>query len=106
MRLWMVNIPTLIVLGMTLGMISLIVTKTYIFESIRDWIAEKSDFWGTWIQCPVCFGTWITFISMWLAGPVAQTPLKFLDWIITWFFLDFISCLSAGILYKLYKSND
>jgi len=106
MRLWNVNIANAIVLGMAIGMVALIVTKTYIFERIRDWVQSKSNFFGRWIECPICFSTWVSFFGMFIVGKVAETQWSILDWVITWFFLDFIACLSAGILYKLYKSND
>ena len=106
MRMWILNIPNFLILGSALGMISLIVTKTYIFERIRAWVKSKSKFFGKWIECPICFSTWTSFIGTFLTDRIVQTKWLILDVAISWFFLDFVVCLSAGILYKLYKSNE
>jgi len=39
--------------------IVIIITNAYIFESIRLWIIEKSDFFGIFISCSMCIGFWI-----------------------------------------------
>jgi hypothetical protein len=95
------------VLGVALGIVDLIVTKTKIFKPVRETIDQYSGFFGDLINCPICFGTWLS-----LAGtavflqPVFKTKWEIMDWGITWFFLNFITCLAAGILYRLYKTEE
>lgn len=105
--MWYVNIPDAIVLGLALGVVDLIVTKTLIFKSVRETIDRWSGFFGDLINCPICFGTWLSLGAMVLfLGPCFKTKWEIMNWAITWFFLDFITCLSAGILYRLYKSEE
>lgn len=107
--MWYVNEKDLlgfVILGSAIGMISLIITKTYITEKFRIAIIKRNQFWGRWINCPICFGTWVTFVGMLLHGKIIKTQFWGLDWLITWFALDFIACLCSGILYRLFKSEE
>ena len=103
--MWNVSLSDMIIVGMALGMIDLIVTKTLIFEKFRKWVDRKSKFFGDLIHCPICFGTWLSAGTTIISGASPITNSK-ADWVITWFFLDFIVCLSAGILYRLYKDKE
>ena len=105
MWVFLENLPDYLVLGSATGIVDLIITKTKIFERVRLWIKTKSGFFGELFQCPICLGTWLSFFLVFLLDKIVETNRFGLDGIISWFFLDFIVCLSAGIIYKLFKDS-
>jgi hypothetical protein len=53
---------------MSYGMTSILVWGS-IFENQRNWIKNKSNFFGDLISCTLCTGTWVGFfLSLCLGG--------------------------------------
>lgn len=48
------------ILGVVGG--TLIITKSILFKSIREWVTKKSMFLGEGISCPMCVGFWMGII--------------------------------------------
>lgn len=50
--------------------VTTIVTQSFIFSPIREWVKSKHDFLGTLIECPTCFGFWVgVFLSLHTYSP-------------------------------------
>ena len=105
MRMFIERISDFVILGMALGIVDLIITKTKVFEGVRNWIKKKSKFFGDLFNCPICLGTWISLAATGLTDRIVQTGWASLDLGITWFFMDFWVCLFAGMIYFLYKDK-
>jgi hypothetical protein len=85
--------------------ITTIITKSSIFEPLRDHLDNGSDivmenFWGMLIVCPMCVGFWIGVLESFIFGSFSQQvffsdePLSGLfDYL--WFIIYFIFCKVA-----------
>jgi len=43
--------------------ITIILTRSSLFESPRHYLSVKSEFIGDLVSCPMCFGMWVGFLS-------------------------------------------
>ena len=77
------------------GMTQILVYGT-IFENQRDWIMEKSDWFGTLIHCPMCTGFWV---GVFLFGINGFTELFNFDYTIANLFI--CGCVSSATSYVL-----
>ena len=107
MRMFIETLIPYIIIGAAFGTIDIIVTKTKIFKKFRDLIKLWSSFWGELFQCPICLGTWLSFFGIFIIGKyILYFKFYPVTLLVSWFFLDFVVCTSAGILFKLYKDKD
>ena len=60
------NMVTIILSLSSVGM-ALIITRSFLFEHIRDLMAEVGEYAGTLFSCPQCMGFWcgvlLSFVS-------------------------------------------
>lgn len=54
------------------GITSIIVWGS-IFESLRDWIKQKSNFFGDLFSCMLCTSTWVGFFMSIVIGSITGT---------------------------------
>jgi hypothetical protein len=104
MRLFIERLPDYIMLAMSLGMVDLIITKAKIFEKPRKWLS-RSKFLNGLINCPICFGTWMALPAAAFVGPIEISESTPVDFIVSWFFMDFWICFFAGVIYFFYKDS-
>lgn len=45
-----------------------IITQSKLFRWLREWVSEKSEFWGEFVSCPMCMGTWVGLLFGLLYG--------------------------------------
>jgi len=64
---------------------STIITAGTIFEKPRNWIMNKSVFWGSFITCMLCVPTWIGFFLSLVLGGLTSTYFPVSPYI-GWFF--------------------
>jgi len=67
-----------------------IITRSTIFEPVRDFMQKKSeDFFGVLFTCPTCMGFWVgVFICLFLFQPIVLT---------NWLSSAFVSgCIASG----------
>ena len=58
---------------------TLIVTKSKIFKSIREYLIKKSpNFFGYWIKCPQCFGFFAGVVTslIWFSPTFSVIPIS------------------------------
>jgi hypothetical protein len=77
------------------GMTQILVYGT-IFENQRNWIMEKSDWFGALIHCPMCTGFWV---GVFLFGINGLTELFNFEYNIA--NLLILGCLSSATSYAL-----
>jgi hypothetical protein len=78
------------------GMTSILVWGS-IFESTREWIKNKSKFFGDLISCTLCTSTWVGFFMSLFLGSIST---QYFDTI--WFInLFFDGMLTAGGVWAL-----
>lgn len=85
--------------------ITTIITKSTLFEPLRDRLDNGSDivmenFWGMLIVCPMCVGFWIGVLESFIFGSFSYQAFfedevlnGFFDYI--WFFVNFVFCKVA-----------
>lgn len=66
-----------------------IVTQSYIFYGIRNYVSKKSDKLGKLINCPMCFGFWVSLFF-------------FITYSNFFVYLLVVSCGSSFICYASY----
>jgi hypothetical protein len=64
---------------------STIITAGAIFEKPRQWIIDKSYFWGKFIICMLCIPTWVGFFLSLVLGGLTITYFPVSPYI-GWFF--------------------
>ena len=67
-----------------------------IFKDARDWIVEKSDWFGTLVNCPMCTGFWA---GAFLFGINGLTELFNFEYNIANLFI--LSCVASATSYAL-----
>jgi len=81
---------------MAYGMTTIIVWGS-IFENLRDWIKNKSKFFGDLISCVLCTSTWVGFWFSLLTGGISG-----MFWDLNWFNTIFIDGMfTAGSVWTL-----
>jgi hypothetical protein len=85
--------------------ITTIITKSTIFEPLRDRLDNGGDtlsenFWGLLIVCPMCVGFWIGVLESFIFGSFSyqafftdESPNSFFDYV--FFIVNFVFCKIA-----------
>lgn len=58
------------VLALAVAAISLTITKAAIFKNLREWVDERSEWFGKLVSCPYCTSHWVSFILVVIYRPV------------------------------------
>jgi hypothetical protein len=74
---------TAIYLSFITASISFTVTETKLFKPLREWIKEKSTFFGELFSCGYCLGHWIAFALVAVYQPKVVTAWSPLDYFLT-----------------------
>ena len=83
----------------TIGL-TLIITKSKLFEPFRNWCLKKSELLGYLTKCPLCIGFW----SGLLVFSIEKIYIG--DFIIYSFIGSFVSYVGYLILYPLFEKYD
>ena len=82
---------------------TLIVTKSKIFKSIREYLIKKSpNFFGYWIKCPQCFGFFAGVVTslIWFSPTFSVIPISIYIYPILDGFLSSGCCYITHLLIK------
>lgn len=75
----------LVAVALCAASISFTVTMAGMFEGFRNWVYNKSNFFGKLITCPYCFGHYVIFIILGI-GWFGNIPfLAVMEFDGTWF---------------------
>ena len=100
-----------VILAMAVSVISLTITKTKVFKSLRTSIKEKNEFFGELFSCPYCFSFYPSFLIQFLFyGKLRLTyawsfilmgvDVHPIDFIVSWFVMVCIASFFTGWIYR------
>lgn len=93
-----------VIVSMAVATISMTLSKGKIFDSLREWIDERSDFFGDLIHCPYCTSHWVAFGACLVFQPtLISCGFWILDVILTAFAVTMASSVFAGLIFSSYK---
>jgi hypothetical protein len=73
-----------IMLSFAVSAISMTVTKAVVFKPAREWIVDKSSWFGKLFTCPYCFSHWVAFVVVFIWKPeLLDSGLWVLDMLMT-----------------------
>lgn len=52
----------------------LVITSSTMTLGFRKWAAERSEFWGHGLECPMCVGFWAGFLTGSIGLRIVQLP--------------------------------
>ena len=80
-----------------------IITFSYIFKPIREWIKKRNNFIGKLIECPQCSGFWMSFIIQFII--LIHSRGQFVFYYLDFYYITygFIGSLFSYIIYLLIK---
>ena len=91
---------------MAAAAISVTISQSFVFDSSRNWICEKSEFFGKLITCPYCTTHWVCFVLM-ISVPSAPVTAEYftmgfpmMSGITIWMGLVGMSSLFIGAINK------
>lgn len=94
-------------LALATASISLTITKATIFEPVRDWIGDRSDFFGELFSCPYCMSHWISFGFIAYYQPRLITSQYLLaDLFVSTFALITVASLLAASVFRLFGGSE
>ena len=71
------------VLSLAIGVVSLTLTQAAIFEWLRDWIEDRSEFLGELFNCPYCMAHWVALGAMIIYQPMLiGTGPVWVNWVV------------------------
>jgi hypothetical protein len=95
------------VMAVAIGVVSLTITQATIFEWLREWIADRSEFLGELFECPYCMSHWIALLVMLIYRPqLLSTGHLWPDLVVSWFALVGLGSLVSGILLRVFGSSE
>ena len=85
--------------------ISFTVTMSGMFESMREWIYNKNEFFGQLITCPYCFGHYVVLVMLLTSNiPLLQvSSMDLYNALFTWFALMGIVALLHKVIITAYE---
>lgn len=94
---------SLLILALCNGALAMTFTKSRVFRAPRRWVADRSDFWGDFVQCPFCISHWLAFLSV-AAWRLRAVDCGFapLDYAASAFALVALSAFVAGAIFRLF----
>jgi hypothetical protein len=101
----------LLVLSIAVSVMSLTVTKTKVFKSLRLWVKNKSEFFGELFTCPYCFSFYPSLFLVFFYfsrlqvtyGPsftVYGSNYYPFDFVLVWFCMVCIASFITGFIYR------
>lgn len=76
-------IKTVIYMSFVTASISFTVTETQLFKPIREWVKNRSAFFGKMLNCGYCFGHWVSFGLVAVYKPKLFVSWRLLDYFLT-----------------------
>lgn len=86
------------VLALAVGSASFTVARTKVSRPFREWVAQRSTWFGNLVTCPYCTSHWLAAIAIALyrPRPVEMTPV--LDWGVAWLATVALSAAVIGVI--------
>lgn len=99
------NIMTVVLLALSVGSLSVTITKARLFEGLRVAITSRSAFLGKLFSCPYCMSHWITFVAVGIYQPrVVQSTSLIIDLAVSVFVIVALSTMVGWLVYHAYTT--
>lgn len=98
------ELMALVVLSLAIAAVSITITKTKVFRSFREWIDERSDWFGELVHCPYCTSHWVAFaaVAYYQPRPV-ESGVFFVDLVVAAFAVICLTSWFGGLIYRAYR---
>jgi hypothetical protein len=94
----------LIVLGIASGAVSMVVSRSTIFNSFHNWLEKRSVYLEDLLSCPWCLSHWVALVFTIIYRPLVITSwLIPVDYFVTVMVMTVIAAITARIIYSAYK---
>src|SRR5580658_4696274 len=97
------EIMTVLWLGIATGAISLVLTKSTVFNFLHDWLEAKLPFLGEMLNCPWCTSHWVALFFTLIYHPLLTNVFAPVDYLVTIMVMVVIAAVTARIIYSAYK---
>jgi hypothetical protein len=98
------SIIGMIVVAMAVATISMTLSKGKVFIGLREWIDNRSDFFGDLIHCPYCTSHWVAFFACLVFQPILITSgIWIFDIILSAFAVTMMASVFSGLIFSSYK---
>ncbi len=87
--------------ALAVAAISVTISKSKLFASVRAWISEKNQRLGHLVSCAYCTSHWVAMPLIVIYRPIVVPFLSAVDLIVSWLALVAIAALVSGSINKL-----
>jgi len=95
-----------LVLSLAVGTIALTISSSNLFETVRNFVDELSEWLGSLIECSYCLTHWIALAVMLMYRPrLIESGFAWADWTISYFALVALSAAVGGVLLRLLNED-
>lgn len=92
-------------LGLAVGTASWTLTKALIFKSMREWVDDRSQWFGDLVNCPYCASHWLAIAGVAIYRPVVMSSgLYLLDLAMSVFIVVAFASFTGGLIYRAFRS--
>ena len=92
-----------LIIGIATGAISLLLTKSAVFNFLHDWLEKHIPFVGKILDCTWCTSHWVALFFVLIYRPRLLNVFAPVDYLVSIFVLVFIGSLVARTIYSAYK---
>ena len=98
------NLFTIAFLALFVSVISLTITKTKAFSTIREKIIEKSDWLGYLFSCPYCLSHWVSLLVVTVYRPITvSSGMLLADLVVSIFVIVALATMFSWVVYHAYR---
>lgn len=87
-------------LSLATSTITLTITRAKVARPVRNWISNRSSYFGEMINCPYCTSHWIAFALCAVYHPRPFPLNVVLDWFLSSMAIVAISSILSGIVFE------
>ena len=106
------------ILGIATGAISMVITKSAIFNKAHEWLEKRSPLLEEMLSCPWCTSHWVALLftliyqpllfdwtlrPAWMYGSWLNYLLVPVDYLVTIFVMVVFAAITARVIYSAYK---
>jgi len=92
----------ILVLGIATGAISLVLTKSTVFDFAHDWLERKAPFLGEMLNCPWCTSHWVALFFVLVYRPRLLNVFAPVDYLVSVMVLVAVASVVARTIYSAY----
>lgn len=86
---------------LAVGILSLIIAKSHVFEGVRSFIAKRDSWLGRLINCPVCVSVWLSLAAV-IVAPKVDAWSDIVNTVVMWLAIAGGANVVASFVYHNY----